>query len=170
MDTVSRWNKSSGCSSLPNGVESESRKWAPDVWKPKFIPMFCQTEASEGEFFTMSDLEITGQKLAICPNISSTWVTSCCSVRTFWVSASSSEKSWSNERTDFSARLTPSKRNGVKFESNDNTNNMFRHDHSNDVTISRLERDRWFEGDHRRSMLNRRDHKVRHFPDAHLPV
>ena len=74
---------------------------------------------SEVEFFTMELREMTGQKFAICPNISS-------SMEAFWwadlrdstgMDCGSSEKPRSGSDFDFFAHEQSSPKKGAKFES-----------------------------------------------------
>ena len=88
--------------------------------------------------------EMIGQKLAICPSMSSKWVNFCWAVRrraAGMFSSSSSTRPLRGEVGDFFSQVKSLARNGAKFESRDKQYcKLWRHD-SKEVMVSCLVKD-----------------------------
>ena len=143
---INRWNKSSGRSSTSSFMLAKSKKCAPVDWKPKWALIACPVELMDVEFFTIVLREITGQKLAICPNMSSRWKFFWKAVRRRVAGTSSPSEArplW-GAADDFFSHVELSAKNWAKLGSREREYWRFCPQASNVVTVSFFVRGHWF--------------------------
>ena len=131
-----RWNSVSGRSFGCRCIKDRSRKCAPVRWNPKCNLILCHTSSNEVESLRNEFRAMPGQKLAICPSISSRFLF-------FWAAVRrspsgtvdpSSLRPWSGVLADFF--FHDADRNGVNLSSRDKMYSKFCRQVSYELIVS----------------------------------